>query len=362
VHTESPFGVGSEGLPAQPTHQNIAAIELNFVPFIVTSGLNSRAVVRRALCETSASLFNIRCQRCSQFVRLYSGHAHARWPWYVGRWMPSPFQPFPMEGRRRAQAWRYQPQYRRPRHFHDQPELNVITSGTARFAIGTTELELRAGQVIGFVPGCEHELIAASADLELFALGYEPELVHAFVRDSGVALSFAGSPLALSDAELEAIRELCLSVDERSERLAIEQRLMSVAATLCSKERPMTLGWRAVDALAANPQCTREQLTRQLASNRGDLSRALRRDVGTSLPEYKNRLRILEFVRNLDRGLSMNTAARLGGFGSYSQCHRAFVQLLGHSPRDFVNSSTRWEVAQRFEPHDGAAVGRVANV
>ncbi len=256
-----------------------------------------------------------------------------------------------MEGRRRAQAWRYQPQFRRPRHFHDQPELNVVTRGVGRFRVGNTEVVLGAGQVIGFVPGCEHELVSASHDLELFAIGFEPDLVHAYRREEGEVLSFAGEATTVDEAELRTIRELCLSVDESRDRLALESQLLSVAATVARKPRHVSLGWRVADAIAGDPERTRDRLTQVLGSNRGDVSRALRRDVGTTLPVLKNRVRVLDFMRRADAGMSMMTAARLAGFGSYAQCHRVFLQQFGHAPREFMRSALRNELAQRFEPY-----------
>ena len=258
-----------------------------------------------------------------------------------------------MEGRRRAQAWRYQPQFRRPRHFHDQPELNLVTRGVGRFVVGNTEVVLGAGQVIGFIPGCEHELVSASDDLELFALGFEPDLVQAYRREWGEVLSFGGEPTTIDPVELRGIRELCLSVDESRDRLALESQLLSVAASMTRKPRSMSLGWRAADAIAGDPQRTCDELTHMLRSNRGDVSRALHRDVGTTLSVLKNRVRLFDFMRRADAGLSMMAAARLAGFGSYSQCHRVFLQHFGHSPREFMRSPLRDELAQRFEPYDG---------
>jgi hypothetical protein len=43
------------------------------------------------------------------------------------------YQPFPMQPGHRAQAWRHQPAFLRPRHFHEEPELNLVTRGTATF-------------------------------------------------------------------------------------------------------------------------------------------------------------------------------------------------------------------------------------
>jgi AraC-like DNA-binding protein len=269
--------------------------------------------------------------------------------------MQPSFQPFPMVGRRRAQAWRYQAQFRRPRHFHDQPELNVVTRGVGCFVVGNTEVRVEAGQVIGFFPGCEHELISASGDLELFAIGFEPELVQAYRRERGEVLSFAGGPISVEQTELCRIRDLCLSVDESRDRLALESQLLSVASAVACTSRGLPLGLRAADAIAGDPGQTRDQLAQVLRSNRGDVSRALQRDVGTTLPALKNRVRVLEFVRGMDAGLSMTTAARLAGFGSYSQCHRVFLQLFNRSPRAFMRSSLRTELAQRFETFEARA-------
>ncbi len=285
---------------------------------------------------------------CSQIVRLCRRDRHV----LCCAAMHAPLQHFPMERRRRAQAWRYQPQFRRPRHFHDQSELNLVTRGVGRFVVGGREITLRAGQVIGFFPGCEHELVSASEDLELFAIGFEPDLLLAYHRECGEALSFGGGPTTVAPGNLCRIRELCLSVDESRDRLALESQLLSVAASVAHKPCDMPLGWRAAVAVATEPEWTREQLTRMLRSNRGDVSRAIHRDVGTTLPALKNRIRVLDFVRRLDAGLSMATAARLAGFGSYSQCHRAFVQLLGLSPREFMRPTIRNEFAHRFEPFD----------
>lgn len=262
-----------------------------------------------------------------------------------------PLQPFPMVGRRCAQAWRYQPQFRRPRHFHDQSELNVVTRGVGQFVVGSRQITLQPGQVIGFFPGCEHELTAASEDLELFAIGFEPELLRAYQRESGQVLSFAGGPVSLEQDELSALRELCLSVEDARDRLSLESHLLSAAVRIVNKPRSALLGWCAAEAIAANPDQTRDELTRLLRSNRGDLSRAFQRDVGTPLAAAKNRVRVLDVIRRFDSGLPLMTAARLSGFGSYAQCHRAFIQSFGRSPREFMRSSLREEQAQRFEPH-----------
>ena len=76
------------------------------------------------------------------------------------------FQAFPMLAGRAAQAWRHQPAFHRPRHFHAEPELNLVVRGHARIGVGERTFLLTAGMLLAFQPGQDHELIEASPDLD----------------------------------------------------------------------------------------------------------------------------------------------------------------------------------------------------
>ena len=86
------------------------------------------------------------------------------------------YQPFPMLAGRRAQAWRHQPAFRRPRHFHDEPEVNILLRGRCTMGIGERTVALGPGDVVFFQPGQDHALLDESADLDLFVLAVSPEL------------------------------------------------------------------------------------------------------------------------------------------------------------------------------------------
>ena len=86
------------------------------------------------------------------------------------------FQPFPMLPGRAAQVWRHQPEYRRPRHFHEETEVNAVVRGSALVGIGDRTLELGPGELVMFEPGQDHVLLEASDDLELFVFALRPEL------------------------------------------------------------------------------------------------------------------------------------------------------------------------------------------
>ena len=78
---------------------------------------------------------------------------------------------------RRAQAWRHQAAFWRPRHFHEEPELNLITCGSAVFGIGDARVTAQRGDVLLFHPGQDHVLLSASADLGLFAVALQPSVL-----------------------------------------------------------------------------------------------------------------------------------------------------------------------------------------
>ena len=92
------------------------------------------------------------------------------------------YQPFPMAGAARGQIWRYSPQYRRPRHFHAEPELNLVTAGTGTFGAGASVFSATAGELLWWLPGEDHELLEASPDFDLFVVGMSPRALRAGPR------------------------------------------------------------------------------------------------------------------------------------------------------------------------------------
>jgi AraC-like DNA-binding protein len=261
-------------------------------------------------------------------------------------------QPFPLPAGRRAQAWRYEPASRRPAHFHDQAELNLVVRGSAIFLVGHQRVPMRAGAVLWYLPGVDHYLEQASRDLELHSVGFEPELLDAFAREHGHALEFARPLQQLEGAALAACAAAFALAPTSDDNAAVEQRLLEVVATLPPPERRSPgLGRRAAAELLRDAALGRDELTQRLATNRGDLSRKFRQELGLSLTEYKNRLYTLKLVALLDRGHeSVTHAAFEAGFRSYSRCHQVIRELLGISPRELRDPAIRRELATRLQP------------
>jgi AraC-like DNA-binding protein len=262
-------------------------------------------------------------------------------------------QPFPMLGPSRAQTWTYSPRYRRPRHFHAEPELNVVVAGTARFGIGNLVRDVRAGEMLAFPPAQDHVLLAGSPDLELFALGSSPALVREATAEREPTRAFFHVRLEPGTAARMRARCGDASGLPGTEQVAGELWLLALWAAKESTEKltaPHVLTRRALALCHEHPEASRAELARALRTDPTDVSRHFHRDLGVTLSTYRQRLRVLAALAAVDRGASITAAALDAGFGSYSQCHRVFQDVVGTSPSAFVSSGARAEQAAAFEP------------
>jgi len=257
--------------------------------------------------------------------------------------------------RRRAQIWRYSPEYRRPRHFHREPELNLVVAGTARFGGGSTTIAATRGDLLCWPPGCDHELIDASADFDLYVFALTEELSERVLVERSISALSGPIRVRLPEATLVVLQtELAVPVIT-SESSVAEQHvaeLWRAAHDLRLKaQRHDGLGARVLRSLLQRPELDRSERARLVLAHPSELSRSFHREIGLTLGSYRTRLRLMRFIELFDSGQSTLLAAALAaGFGSYSQCHRAFRATFGCTPRVFFETGLRHEMAGAFEP------------
>ncbi len=256
----------------------------------------------------------------------------------------------------KAYVWKYTPVNwgRRPRHFHIEPEFNIIMSGRAVFGIGNRVVEAERGDLIGFSPGQDHVLIEASPDLFLFAVGMTPEFSSDILRGDDVPLAPLRMRLAPEDfralvdgamatVDRNGVEQPCAELWERVHSLARHR------GTCANKLHVLTR--RSLAYLVHSPQPGLEDLSTRFRSPVSEISRHFHRDVGLTFVQYRTRLRLLNLIRLMDTcGTSLMCAAEASHFGSYSQCHRAFVAELGCSPRGFFHAGIRDQMQKAFDP------------
>jgi AraC-like DNA-binding protein len=265
------------------------------------------------------------------------------------------YQPFPMLPGRRAQIWRYAPEFRRPRHFHPEPELNLVLAGTCTFGSGDACIGAAAGDIVCWPPGCDHELIAASVDLELHVLALSPELA-ARVLGERHSNAMAG-PLRLEvPSALTELRALC-STPLAADHAAAEAHVAALwrrahELRLASGGR-RALGARVLRSLLAHPDLTRDERARVARGYPSEVSREFHRCFGVTVTQYRSRLRLLRFLELVQSGGgTLLSAALEAGFGSYSQCHRVFHSTLGCAPKAFFAGGLCRDLMDAFEPLD----------
>lgn len=264
----------------------------------------------------------------------------------------------PEDKRCTAHVWKFSWEFggRRPRHFHDEPELNLIVAGSARFAIGDSTVEASAGELLTFPAGQDHALLEASPDLYLFAIGLSPKL-SAEVLGPERHNAVVPAHVRLPAPELnQVLARAAALVDRRG----VEQQTAELWERVAwLKQRHATrlgsplhvLTRRALALLADEPQLEREALAKAARGSPYALSRYFHKNLGTTLVQYRARLRLLRMIRSFDEGeRDLKDAASGAGFGSYSQCHRVFHAELGCSPRAFFASSLRERMQNAYEP------------
>ena len=265
-------------------------------------------------------------------------------------------QPFPFPPGCRAQAWRYQPKYRRPLHFHAEPELNLVWRGRAQFVVGKQSFWVERGGLLVLPPGVDHALVEASPDLEFFAIGFHPELLDAYAQGAGKRFGFGVACKQLPTPVVEPLSDLCGGLGETPDRSVVEHVLREpLEYAMLADERAcpsnLSLGMRAASLVLSEGSIRRRDLAKALASNQGDVSRYFTQHNGITLREFRRRVRVLQFLKAVDADPgNLARAAHISGFGSYSQCHRDFCSVIGVSPRKFLMSGQRQAVADRFEP------------
>jgi AraC-like DNA-binding protein len=93
---------------------------------------------------------------------------------------------------------------------------------------------------------------------------------------------------------------------------------------------------QATQVLARDPSLEFQALAKRLKVSPGHLTRTFKRCTGTSIVDYRNEMRLAQFL-SLVNSKPMMEAALGAGFGSYAQFHRVFRGRFGKTPRDYLH-------------------------
>ena len=265
------------------------------------------------------------------------------------------YQPFPIPGRARGHVWHHVPETRRPRHFHAEPELNLIAAGAASFGYGEATIEVSTGDLLWWPPGQDHVLLSATPDLDLYVIGVTPAFSEQVLGDRLTGALGGAARLRLDQRALLKLRASCASPPSARDPAALERHVGELwgeahAMRVRLPDRhPLTA--RALSSLLARPDLKRGELARLIHGNESEVSRNFHRDLGLTLLTYRTRLRLLRFIQLVESGShNFMAAALVAGFGSYSQCHRSFQQAFDCAPRVFFETGVGERLKERLAP------------
>jgi AraC-like DNA-binding protein/quercetin dioxygenase-like cupin family protein len=229
---------------------------------------------------------------------------------------------------------------RRPRHFHAEPELNLVVRGSATFGVGESVVTVSAGELIAFPPALDHAVLDSSPDLYLYALGVSPS----FSAETLSTEPCLPLHVQLRSSELGPVIDRAAAIVDKlgadSPAADLWQRVhwLSRRSSPRTSQGPHVLTRRALQLLRECPNVSLHALAAQLRAHPTEVSRLFHRDMGITLVRYRTRLKLLQFIQVVDdNSLELMSAASHAGFGSYSQCHRSFQAELGCSPRQYFS-------------------------
>lgn len=237
------------------------------------------------------------------------------------------------------------------RHFHDELEVHLVDRGTGLFLFAGARLPVRAGTLVWIPPGRDHLLLEASPDFRRWMLLFRARVVRR-VLPKAVQAALLGRKAEeqskrLPDRALASVRETYSQV--RGDRgadlrlfnagmafaLARSWHLFESASSLPEPAAFHPAVSRALRLLReAAPSSTLVELASRAKISESHLSKLFSSQVGLSLTECRNRIRIERFVDIYGDGSrsTLMVAALEAGFGSYPQFYRVFLKHMGYPP------------------------------
>jgi AraC-like DNA-binding protein len=275
---------------------------------------------------------------------------------------PGTFERLRIPAELEGNVWFHPREPRLPRpvrspHRHDELELNLVTSGTARYLIGGRAFDLNVGSSLWLFPDQDHVLLDESSGFRMWIVVWRPSLIrrrsnrraNRVLRERDPPGSFLRS---LSAPETNELGKLCDSLtaltdsspspDAERYNLGLEYLLLSAwavhqsAARIEGRDVHPSIR-EAVRWLRESPEpIDLVELANRAELSPSRLSRLFKRETGVTLVTFRQRVALERFLHAYDAssGRTLISAALSAGFGSYAQFYRVYKQSFGHGPGD----------------------------
>jgi AraC-like DNA-binding protein len=157
------------------------------------------------------------------------------------------------------------------------------------------------------------------------------------IRSAKDALGMLYNDAGLTDAPVDPRKQdrtavLCTLLGLRLKGMRVSGR----ASINPSRRHPAIAA--AVKLLHEDATLGGEAIAKKMGVSLSRFARVFKQGMGVSLVDYRNQLRLEQFMSLVDSGgTNLLEAALAAGFGSYSQFHRVFRMSRGKSPREYFH-------------------------
>ncbi len=235
-------------------------------------------------------------------------------------------------------------------HCHDFYEITYVVSGSGKYTVEGSDIPLNKRSLMLVRPLAHHSVHADDSNLyESYVLHFSSTALSTEARTflEGLITEEENGRYFAPDMAPELLVssferfEVAPDLPER-EMCAYSRALLSEIIILLSAAsgEKMTfsddeLGARVVRYLNSNIEknVSLEKLAKRFFVSKYHLCRAFKKYSGVSVHSYINQKRIMYAKQLITSGETAQSAAYKVGFGDYSAFYRAYVKIVGKSPR-----------------------------
>lgn len=245
-------------------------------------------------------------------------------------------------------------------HQHEELELNIVLRGNAAYTVDGVRYDLRSSSVIWLFPDQKHMLIQESSDFEMWVVVFSPALLKKvctspanehLLQSKPSDLFCKQFPTKLTQTMNVFIGEMETFLNDFARYNAALGYLLLWAWAEFQNAQEITSDRdvhpaviRAAKILDRETELMGiDELAKLAKSSPSHLSRIFRQQIGLTITQYRQKLRLRRFVEIYGQGRRKNIieAALEAGFGSYPQFHRVFKTHFGLNPAQYRHHTQR---------------------
>ncbi len=241
-------------------------------------------------------------------------------------------------------------------HTHEALELNIVVQGSVTYLIDEKHYHLNAGSCLWIFEQQAHMIVDAAPDLSLLIVVYKQGSIKEKAQSSWVSKLKEIHPdrvfcRVLHMQQVKESVKIANSLIDAEHLLEFQEAglfwlLFSVWKSFTAAEEIVgndchSLVRRVLDLIQEDPTIQVVKICEKIHTSRGYISGLFHDQMGLTIPEFRNRVRLEQFFENYQTSRNILDCALDSGFGSYAQFYRVFLKMTGKTPRTFLNEHNR---------------------